>query len=105
MTACCSGASATKPDVQVVVVVDERLDHPRRAAQPQRGADEDLLRALAHERVDQLLRRRAVDLARAPGGAQPAVEPWVVDVRVEPVLVRRVADAAEPRPEVPAAGP
>ena len=51
-----------EPHVQVVVVVHERLHDLARPAQVQRRADEHVLRALGHERVDELLRRRAVDL-------------------------------------------
>ena len=87
----------------MVVVVRERLHDLARSAQPERRADEHVLRAFTHEGVDELLRRRAVDLVRAPRPPQPAVEPRVVDVRVEPVLVRGVPDPAEARPEVAAA--
>ena len=58
---------------------------------------------LDHERVDELLRRRAVDLGRLAGAPEDAVAPRVVDVGVEPVLVRGMALAAELRPEVAAA--
>src|SRR5439155_24787431 len=40
--------------------------------------------------VEQVLRQRPVDLLGANRRALPAVKPWVVDVDVEPVLVRDV---------------
>jgi hypothetical protein len=73
--------------VQVVVVVHERHHYLARPAQPERRPDEDVLGALAHERVDELLRRLAVDLPGPAGAAQQAVATRVVDVGVEPVLV------------------
>ena len=71
----------------MVVVVREHLDDLARAAQAERRPDEHVLRPLGHERVDQLLRGGAADERRLEGPAQPA-EPRVVDVGVEPVLVR-----------------
>ena len=65
----------------------------RRSAQVERRADEHVLGSFADEGVDQLLRGGAVDLVWPAGAAQPAVEARVVDVGVEPVLVRRMADA------------
>ena len=84
-------------------MVHERRHDPPRATQVERRADEHVHGSLGDERVDQLLRGGEVDLTRPDGSAQPAVVAGVVDVDVEPVLVRRVADAAEPRPEVTAA--
>ena len=90
-------------DVQVVVVVDEHLHDPRGPRRPSDGPTKTYSGSVADEQVDQLLRGRAVDLVGPARAAQPAVEPRVVDVGVEPVLVRRVADAAEARAEVAAA--
>src|SRR4051812_6376191 len=83
----------------MVVVVDERHDDVPRALQVQVRADEDLHRPGGDEAVDEVLRERAIGLRgldRAPLGAVLA---RVEDVRVEPVLVRRVAEPAEVSPE------
>ena len=85
-----------KPDVEVVVVVlRQHLDDRRRAGETRARADEDLDGARGDEPVDELLREPAGDLPGPVGRALAAVAPRVVDVRVEPVLVRRVARRAE----------
>ena len=50
------------PDVQVVVVVDQRHDDVPRALEVQPRADEDLHRAGRDEAVDEVLRELAIDL-------------------------------------------
>jgi len=88
-------ADRSQAHVDVIVVVDERPDDRLRAPQAERRADEGDLRAGTHEAVDEVLRPAPVDLPRADGGAQQAVAPRVVDVGVEPVLVRRVTRRSE----------
>jgi hypothetical protein len=91
--------------VQVVVVMDEHLDDAGRAVKVGVGTDEDELRTSSHEPVDQILGEPAVDLGDRSRGSLTPIATRVVDVGVEPVLVRGVADAAEPRPEVAAVRP
>ena len=88
--------------MKVVVVMDEHLDDAGRTAEVRIGTDEDDLRARAHEPVDEVLGEPVVDLVDPPRRPLAPVDARVVDVGVEPVLVRGVADAAEPRPEVAA---
>ena len=88
--------------MQMVVVMDEHLDEAGRAVEVRAGSDEDDLRAGSHEPVDQVLGEPAVDLVDRPGRPLAPVEPRVVHVGVEPVLMRGVADAAETGSEVPA---
>ena len=83
------------PHVQVVVVVGEDLDDPARPAQPHPRAHEDALGPGRHEAVHQVLGQRPVDQRRLVGGALTPVEPRVVDVRVQPVLVGGVPQPAE----------
>src|SRR3954452_5020352 len=82
------------PHVQVVVVMDQRRDDPARPAQVQWRADEDPHGARAHEAVDELLGGAAVDLGGTEGGALEPVAARVVDVGVEPGLVREVPEPA-----------
>ena len=77
------------------MVLRQHLDDRRRAGETRARADEDLDGARGDEPVDELLREPAGDLPRPVGRALAAVAPRVVDVRVEPVLVRRVARRAE----------
>jgi hypothetical protein len=91
--------------VQVVVVVREPLHDARRAGEREARAHEDPLRAGGDEAVDEVLRELDVDLGRPPRRPLGAVAARVVDVDVEPILVRDVADATEARPEVAAARP
>ena len=91
--------------MQVVVVVDEHLDDARRAVKAGAGADEDHLRAGANEPVDQVLGEPAVDLADPSRRPLAPIAARVVHVGVEPVLVGRVAEAAEPDSEVAAVRP
>jgi len=91
--------------VEVVVVVHERLDDPRRSRQIQARTHEDMRGTRRGERVDQLLGQQPVDQPGLMRAALAPVPAWVVDVDVEPVLVRRVSQVAETRPEVSAARP
>jgi hypothetical protein len=91
-------------DVEMVVVVRERLNDSGRSREAGVRADEDANRAGRDEPVDEVLGERAVDLRGPSGRALPAVEPRVVDVDVEAVLVRDVAWEAVARAEVAAAG-
>ena len=69
------------------------------------GTDVDRHRSRGDEHVDQLLGECNVDLCDRARRTLAAVEAWVVDVDVEPVLVRCVADAAADFPaEVAALG-
>jgi hypothetical protein len=76
--------------VQVVVVPCERLDDSGRAAKAGVGPDEDQPRSRTHEEIDKRLREPTVDLGRIQRRALPPVEPRVVDVHVEAVLMRGV---------------
>ena len=93
-----------EPHVQVVVVVHERHDPLARPVQARRRADVDDFRARREEAVDELLRRAAVDQRRRERAPLGAVDPRVVDVGVEPVLVRRVAEPAVAAPNGPPCG-
>ncbi len=74
-----------------------------RPGERQVRADVDRHRAGVHEHVQQRLGEAHVDLADGQRGALAAVAARVVDVGVEAVLVRRVADpAADLRAEVAA---
>jgi murein peptide amidase A len=78
----------------------EHLHHTRRPAQPRVGPDEYALDPGADEEVDESLREAPVDRGRGPRSSLATIESRVVDVDVEPVLVRGVA-----RPEWPALPP
>src|SRR4051794_36834910 len=82
-----------EPDVHVVVVVHERYDSFARPRQAQVRADVDHARARGEEAVEQVLRERLVDLRRLVRAPLEPVQARVVDVGVEPVLVRAVAEA------------
>jgi hypothetical protein len=86
-------------------VEGDRLDHPPGAGQPGIEPDEDEPGARAHEPVHEILSEPAVDLARRGRGPLPAVPARVVDIDVEPVLMRRVTRGAEASPEVSAPWP
>ena len=81
--------------MHVVVVVRSLADDPGRAGEPGPRADEDHLGPRLQEAVDEVLRERPVDLARRGGFPLAAVPARVVDVDVEPVLVREVAEPPE----------
>src|SRR5687767_8980559 len=90
--------------MEVVVVVGEGLDDPRRPGEAAVRSHEDLHRAGGDEAVDELLRQLDVHLHRASGRPLPAVTTRVVEVGVEAVLVRDVAGEAVARAEVAALG-
>ena len=79
-------------------MVREHLHDVRWPAQASARPDEHADRPRADEAIEEVLGEPPVDLARALGWSLPLVEAWVVDVHVEPVLMRDV-----PWPEVPAA--
>ena len=83
-------------------MVRERHHDLARPVEVQVRADEHVLGAGAHEQVHELLRGGAVDLVRPRGAPRTPVLARVVDVGVEPVLVRRVAEPAELGAEVAA---
>ena len=83
----------TDAHVQVVVVAAEHLDDGRRPAKACVGPDEDSFSSSPNEEVDERLGEPKVDLANAERWALPPVEPRVVHVDVEPVLVRGVPGA------------
>src|SRR5215218_8956536 len=74
-----NGSARAEPDVQVVVVVRERLHAPGRP-------DEYHLSALGEEPVDELLGQSPVDLRGVPRCPLAPVCARVTDVCVEPVL-------------------
>jgi hypothetical protein len=85
--------SETDAHMQVVVVAGEQLDHGRRTAQAGVGPHEDSLRSGSSEEVDQRLREPKINLANTQRRALSPVEPRVVHVDVEAVLMRGVARA------------
>ena len=74
-------------------MVDERGVDPAAPLEGEARPDVDADRARVDEAVDEVLGERAVDLRGPPRGALEAVDARVVDVDVEPGLVRRVAQA------------
>ena len=74
----------------------EHLHDVPRPAEADVRADEDPLGARPHEAVDEVLREPEVDLARRLRRTLPPVEPRVVDVDVEPVLVGHVPRTERP---------
>ena len=83
----------------------EGCDDRCRSAQRQARAEPHTHGAGRDEAVDEPLRAAEVDLAGTHGRPLAAVSTRVVDVDVEPVLVRDVAEPAEAGPEVAAARP
>jgi hypothetical protein len=83
----------TDPNVQVVVVAAEHLDDRRRPTKACVGPDEDSIGSSSNEEVDQHLREAKIDLANTQRRPFPPVEPRVVHVDVEAVLMRGVARA------------
>jgi hypothetical protein len=81
----------------VVVVVPEDLDDPGRPGQARIRANEDADGSGGDEEVDERLGKSPVYLPSAERRTLAAVAARIVDVDVEPVLVRDV-----PRAEVPA---
>ena len=71
-------------------MVRERLDDALRPGQAGVRPDEDADGAGPDEAVDEVLRQRAIDLPRAYRRGLTAVAARVVDVDIEPVLVRDV---------------
>ena len=72
----------------MVVVVRDRLHDPPRSAQAGPESHEHKLSPGVDEPVDQVLRKRAIDLRRSRRSALAAVQAGVVDVDVETVLMR-----------------
>jgi hypothetical protein len=79
--------------MQVVVMSGEHLDDGRRPAKARVRPDEDPLRSGSSEEVDERLREPKIDLPDAHRRPLSTVEPWVVHVDVEAVLVGGVARA------------
>ena len=88
--------------MEVVVVMNKHLHDAGGTVKAGAGTDEDDLRTGPHEPVDEVLGEAVVDLVDRSRRPFTPVAAWVVDVGVEPVLVRGVADAAQARPEVAA---
>jgi hypothetical protein len=90
----------------------EHLDDSGWAAKAGVWPDEDQPRSRTHEEIDELLREPTVDLGRIQRRALSPVEPRVVDVHVEAVLMRGVAgtepaasrSAEIPDPDSPSGG-
>src|SRR5918992_252301 len=83
-------------DVQVVVVIPEDLDDVRRPGEARVGPDVNDIRTGCHEEVEQCLGEAAVHLLGSLRRPLTPIEARVVDVRVEPVLVRGVLRAERP---------
>src|ERR671931_1188267 len=90
----------TEARVQVVVVIPEDLHDAGRTHQPSVRPDVHELGACPNEEIDEPLREAVVDLPDGGRRPFPTVEPRVVDVDVEAVLVGRVLG-----PEVAAVRP
>src|SRR5918994_242406 len=88
----------------MVVVVGQRLHHLRRTPQAGAGSDEDVLGPGGDEAIDELLSQAEVDLGDGQWRELSAVEARVVDVDIEPVLVRGVTRGPVADAEVPAPG-
>ena len=88
----------------MVVVHRQHLHDSPRAAQAGVRSDEDSNRTCTDEAVDEVLRERPVDLRRRVRRPLTPVAARVVDVDVEPVLVRDVAGPAVAHAEVAAVG-
>jgi hypothetical protein len=71
----------------------EHLDDGLRPAKACVRPDEDSFSSSSNEQVDQRLREPKIDLANPQRRPFPPVEPWVVHVDVEAVLMRGVARA------------
>lgn len=91
--------------MHVVVMVDEPLDDPTGPGEPCVWPDEDVDGASADETMHQVLGEPPVDLVNPPRRELRAVDPRIVDVHVEPALMRGVAGLPESRSEVPSAWP
>src|ERR687886_543181 len=99
---------STDAHVEMVVVPGEHLNDGRGTAQPRVRPNEDASGPRADEEVDERLREPKVDLRHLQGRALASVQPRVVDVDVQAVLMRDVArtEPASVRPaEVPDADP
>src|SRR5919201_7103980 len=90
----------TEARVKVVVVIPEGLHDAGRTHQPSVRPDVHELGACPNEEIDEPLREAVVDLPDGGRRPFPTVEPRVVDVDVEAVLVGRVLG-----PEVAAVPP
>jgi hypothetical protein len=88
----------------MVVVQRQNPHHPRRPLQGRVRADEDELRAGSDEPRHEILREPPVDLGGRIRRPLAAVAARVVDVHVEPVLVRGMARPAVGDTKVTAAG-
>ena len=86
--------------MHVVIVAWEHLHHTGRPAEPGVRPDEDPHGSGTDEPIDEVLRERPRDLHRRVGRPLASVSAWVVDVDVEPVLVRDVARPAIPDAEI-----
>ncbi len=91
--------------MEVVVVVDELLHDAAPAAECHARPDEHVLRSGRREAIHEILGEHAVDLPWRVRAALAPVSSRVVDVDVEPVLVRGVAEPAESPAESTAARP
>ncbi len=72
----------------------QRLNDRTRAAQAKAGTREDALDARGDEAVDEVLGEASIDMGDLCRCSPPSVLASVIDVDVEPVLVRHVSDAA-----------
>ena len=82
--------------------MDEHLNDAGGTAKAGAGTDEDDLRTRQRKPIDQVLGEPVVDLVGRSRRSFAPVAARVVDIGVEPILVRDVAGAAEARPEVAA---
>ena len=90
----CRPFSRRDPHVHVIVVVDGLAHGRRRPDEPAARADKDDLGARADEAVEQVLGEPPVDLCGSDRLELTAVEPRVIDVDVEAVLVAEVTEAS-----------
>jgi hypothetical protein len=88
----------TDPHVQVVVVATEHLDDRRRPAKTRVRPNEDSFSSSSNEELDERLGKARINLANTHRRPFPPVEPWVVHVDIEAVLMRGVARAEPAAP-------
>lgn len=86
--------------MQVTIVVRRGLHDGHRPVQPRARPDEHTMGTGSDKAVDEVLGESEVDVAGAGRRTFTPVAARIVDVHVEAVLMRRVADGSEPSPEV-----
>jgi hypothetical protein len=99
-----SAARLPEADVHVIVVIRQRLDDPPRSVEGEMRPGEDVPRPRGDEPIHEVLGEVLVDQLGAIRLLLERVEPRVVDVGVEAVLVRGMSQAAVLGPNGPPRG-